>query len=136
MAGGAGAAGLGAYEAKKHHDDKTREPVVQTDATGSQNNPHYGTDGVIGSGSAIAASSALGRERDQRPDHAPNMASNASIKSGVHGKAPTGSAMTQGAREENMLLPNIPATGGRFTEDRLTSQPQGFVFAPTLLPKY
>jgi hypothetical protein len=129
LAGGAGATGLGAYEAKKHHDDKKHEPVGQTATAGSQNPTHYGTDRAIGVGSAIPASSALGHERDQRPGQSTDMASNASIKSGVLGQAPTGSSMTHGNRDENTPLPNVPSTGGRFMEDGLTNQSQRSVFA-------
>jgi hypothetical protein len=141
LAGGAGATGLGAYEAKKHNDEKQRDTSSQTAGTQSgtlgssqlrQDNPHYETDGAIGTGSAIAATSTLGHEWDaeKRPDtlSAPgsrgDMASNASIKSGVIGKTPSGSSMTQAPHSEDTPLPKIPATGGRFMEEGLTSQPQ------------
>jgi hypothetical protein len=46
--------------------------------------------------------------------------SNASIKSNVVGKVPTGSSFTQ----EQGTLPQIPASGGKFMEEPLESQKQ------------
>jgi hypothetical protein len=144
IAGGTGAVGLGAYEAKKHHDANDRtpaQPTSQSAPLGASTQPrqdtHYGTDGAIGAGSAFAASSALGHEHDSAQRSGTSSvdrsngdgASNASIKSGVLGRAPTGSSVGQNlSHEEDTPLPYIPATGGRFMEDGISTQSQRCVF--------
>jgi hypothetical protein len=104
LAGGAGAAGLGAYEAKKHHDTSSAsQPIRQSTAQ------HLGPGAALGTGSRDI-SSGSGISSTSRPDAA-SIASNASIKSGVLGKVPS-SELTKGTAD----LPAVPATGGKFME--------------------
>jgi hypothetical protein len=111
LAGGAGAVGLGAYEAKKHHDapttgtSQTSQPIHQSTAQ------KLGPGAALGTGSRDA-SSGSGISSTSRPDTA-SIASNASIKSGVLGRVPT-SELTKGSADAN--LPAISATGGKFME--------------------
>jgi hypothetical protein len=113
---GAGAAGLGAYEAKKHHGaSSTSQPIHQSTAQ------QLGPGAALGTGSRDV-SLGSGISSTPRPDVA-SIASNASIKSGVLGKVPS-SELTKGSGN----LPAVPATGGKFMEGTPSypteSQPQ------------
>lgn len=107
LAGGAGAAGLGAYEAKKHHDaSSASQPIHQSTAQQLGPGAALGT-GLrdTSSGSGISSSTTASRPQ------ATSVVSNASIKSGVLGKVTT-SEMSKRLAD----LPAAPATEGKFTE--------------------
>lgn len=108
LAGGAGAAGLGAYEAKKHHDaSSTSQPIHQSTAQQLGPGAALGTGSRdFSSGSGISSSTTA-----SRPD-ATSFASNASIKSGVLGRVTT----SELSKKNSADLSAAPATGGKFTE--------------------
>ncbi|TLD27651.1 hypothetical protein E2P81_ATG10939 [Venturia nashicola] len=106
LAGGVGAAGLGAYEAKKHHDaSSTSQPTQQS--TSQQ----LGAGSATGTGSRdFLSGSGISSSTTSRPE-ASSTASNASIKSGVLGKVTT-SELSKSSAD----FPAVPATGGKFAE--------------------
>lgn len=112
LVGGVGAAGLGAYEAKKHHDNSSgSQPIHQSTSQQLGPGAALGTGSRdVSSGSGISSSTTA-----SRPD-ATSFASNASIKSGILGKVPT-SEMSKSAAD----LPAAPASGGKFTEGTFTT---------------
>ncbi|RDI83154.1 hypothetical protein Vi05172_g6891 [Venturia inaequalis] len=107
LAGGAGAAGLGAYEAKKHHDSSlASQPIHQSSSQ------QLGPGAALGAGSRdVSSGSGISSSIAARRPEATSFASSASIKSGVLGKVTT-SEMSKRSAD----LHAAPATGGKFTE--------------------
>lgn len=131
IAGGAGAAGLGAYEASKHHDQTSSTPtqhtgndgygtakILGTTTTGptvrsSETAP--GTTGISQLGPNAALGTGFGTSSTSRPG-ATSIPSNASMKSGVLGKVPS-SELTK----DSAGLSAVPPSGGKFMEGTSTT---------------